>query len=70
MTTWLHRRYDEIGMGIGAAGAFSSMAQQMFAPMNTAPAPQAQPFRQAPSGRFTRQGAAPAAPAQENPMEV
>lgn len=68
-----------IGMGIGAAGAFSSMAQQMFAPMNTAPAPQAQPFQQAPSGRFTQQGAAPAAPAapatpatpaQENPMEV
>lgn len=62
-----------MGMGIGAASVFGSMAQQMFAPMNTTPPPQPQPFQQASSGRFTQQGAAPvpqAEPPQENPMEV
>lgn len=62
-----------MGMGMAAGGAFSSMAQQMFSPMNNgSPAQQqTQPFQQSPSGRFSQQGTneqAPAAP--EDPMEV
>lgn len=65
-----------MGMGMAAGGAFSSMAQQMFAPMSSGtPVQQPQPFQQAPSGRFGQpsQGSNPqtsSAPTQEDPMEV
>ncbi|MBR0132527.1 MAG: SPFH domain-containing protein [Lachnospiraceae bacterium] len=42
-----------MGMGIGAAGAFGSIAQQVFAPANNGFAPQS-PIQQQPSGRFTQ----------------
>ena len=62
-----------MGMGIGAAGAFNSMAQQMFAPMNTGfPAQPQQPVQPTPSGRFT-QGAPQPQPQQaaaEDPIEL
>lgn len=44
-----------LGMGMAAGGAFGSMAQQMFAPMNHQE-PQ-QPVQQGPSGRFTQRNA-------------
>lgn len=65
-----------MGMGMAAGGAFSSMAQQVFAPMSSGtPVQQPQPFQQAPSGRFGQpsQGSNPqtsSAPTQEDPMEV
>lgn len=62
-----------MGMGIGAAGAFSSMAQQMFMPMNNGFSSQPQqPVQPTPSGRFTQQGAAQpqAQHDTEDPMEV
>ena len=44
-----------MGMGMAAGGAFSNMAQQMFAPMNQGTyTQQAQPFQQQPSGRFNQ----------------
>ena len=54
-----------LGMGFAAGGAFGSMAQQMFAPMNPAANQGAMPG-QAPSGRFSQQ--APAQP-QANPYQ-
>lgn len=62
-----------LGMGIGAGGAFGSMAQQMFAPMNTGftqqPVP---PIQSPPSGRFTQKNSqsSPAQETKEDPMEV
>ena len=44
-----------LGMGMAAGGAFSSIAQQMFAPMNHQETPQ--PVQQGPSGRFTQRNA-------------
>ncbi len=62
-----------IGMGVAAGGAFASMAQEMFAPMHRAATPP-QPVQQPASGRFVQQGAqsaaAPAAAAQQDPVEV
>lgn len=61
-----------MGMGIGAGSVFGSMAQQMFAPMNTAtPQPQ-QPTTPTPSGRFTQRGAeqSPSVNASEDPIEI
>ena len=47
-----------LGMGMAAGGVFGGMAQQMFSPMNNQQNMQAQqPIQQAPSGRFTQQGA-------------
>jgi membrane protease subunit (stomatin/prohibitin family) len=43
-----------IGMGMAAGGAFGSMAQQMFAPMQQQPTPSSAPQ---PSGRFTQKPA-------------
>ncbi len=61
-----------VGMGVAAGGAFGAMAQQMFTPMNGAVAQQ--PVQQAPSGRFSQVGAAPAqTPAQvpsEDPLQT
>lgn len=65
-----------MGMGMAAGGAFSSMAQQMFAPMSSStPVQQPQPFQQAPSGRFSsppqpNNTQTPPSPSQEDPMEV
>lgn len=65
-----------IGMGIGAAGAFGSIAQQVFAPANNGFAPQqpVNPGAAAPSGRFTQKGAeekpAESSGAAEDPVEV
>ena len=63
-----------MGMGIGAAGAFGSIAQQVFAPAQNGFAPQqpTNPTQNAPSGRFTQKSAAPATPAgnAEDPMET
>ena len=62
-----------MGMGIGAAGAFGAMAQQMFAPMNNGVVPQQQtPIQNTPSGRFTQQksGTNSANEAKEDPIEV
>jgi membrane protease subunit (stomatin/prohibitin family) len=61
-----------IGMGIGAGSVFGSMAQQMFAPMTTAPVQHQQPTTPTPSGRFTQRSAEQSAPAasNEDPMEV
>lgn len=47
-----------LGMGIGAAGAFGAIAQQVFAPVNSYPQPPQQPAPSAISGRFTQQSAA------------
>lgn len=55
-----------IGMGMAAGGAFGSMAQQMFAPMQNAQ-PQ-QPIQAQPSGRFSQQGA-PSAPSSSHSEE-
>lgn len=55
-----------MGMGMAAGGMFNSMAQQMFSPMQSAPAQQ--PIQQGPSGRFVQKGAE-STPA-EDPMEV
>lgn len=51
-----------MGMGMAAGGMFNSMAQQMFSPMQSAPAQQ--PIQQGPSGRFVQKGAE-AAPAED-----
>lgn len=61
-----------IGMGIGAGSVFGSMAQQMFAPMTTAPVQHQQPTTPTPSGRFTQRSAEQSATAasNEDPMEV
>ena len=64
-----------MGMGMAAGGAFSSMAQQMFAPMSSTPVQQPQPFQQAPSGRFStppqqNNTQTSPSPSQEDPMEV
>lgn len=61
-----------VGMGIGAGSVFGSMAQQMFAPMTTAPVQPQQPTTPTPSGRFTQRSAEQSAPAtsNEDPMEV
>lgn len=63
-----------MGMGMAAGGAFGSMAQQMFSPMsNAAPVQQAQPYQQAPSGRFTQQSTndqPQSTNSSEDPMEV
>lgn len=65
-----------MGMGMAAGGAFSSMAQQMFAPMSSStPVQQPQPFQQAPSGRFSsppqpNNTQTSPSPSQEDPMEV
>lgn len=61
-----------VGMGIGAGSVFGSMAQQMFAPMTTAPVQHQQPTTPTPSGRFTQRSAEQSAPAasNEDPMEV
>lgn len=61
-----------MGMGMGAGSVFGSMAQQMFAPMATAPAQSQQPATPAPSGRFTQRNAdqPSPAPSYEDPMEV
>lgn len=58
-----------MGMGMAAGGVFSSMAQQMFTPMQQTPVQQ--PIQQGPSGRFVQKGseATPVASA-EDPMEV
>lgn len=62
-----------LGMGMAAGGAFGSMAQQMFAPMSTAPTAQAMP-QQGASGRFVQEGAQPATGnngiSADDPMEV
>lgn len=51
-----------MGMGMAAGGIFGSMAQEMFKPMNNGFSQQPQqPQQPAPSGRFTQQGAQPAA---------
>ena len=57
-----------MGMGIAAGGAFGSMAQQMFAPMNNS---QQQPQQQAPQrgSRFVQQSAVQQEK-KEDPMEV
>ena len=63
-----------MGIGIGAAGTFGSIAQQVFAPAQNGFAPQqsTNPIQNAPSGRFTQESAAPATPAgnAEDPMET
>lgn len=59
-----------MGMGIGAAGAFGSIAQQVFTPAGNNFGQQ--PVQQAPSGRFSQspEQAQPAQPVHEDPMEV
>lgn len=68
-----------LGMGLGASGAFGSIAQQVFAPVTGSGIPQQQqpPTTQAtPSGRFTQRTAQPTnptqttAPVQEDPIAV
>ena len=67
-----------LGMGIGAAGAFGSIAQQVFAPMTKDFSQSPQPVQTAPSGRFVQNGAFPSAPTAtptstvsvDDPMEV
>ena len=63
-----------MGMGIGAAGAFGSIAQQVFTPANNGFAPQqpSNPTQNAPSGRFTQNGATTATSTDnaEDPVEV
>lgn len=56
-----------LGMGIGAAGAFSAIAQQVFTPVNSYPQQPQQPAPAPVSGRFTQRSAAqqPPQPAQE-----
>jgi membrane protease subunit (stomatin/prohibitin family) len=58
-----------LGMGMAAGGAFGSMAQQMFAPMNST---QQQATQQAPtrSSRFVQQSAVIHQEQKEDPMEV
>lgn len=64
-----------LGMGVAAGGAFTNMAQQMFAPINSQPQQQVQQqVTPQPSGRFTQkheetQSAAPEAP-REDPVAV
>ena len=61
-----------LGMGVAAGGAFSNMAQQMFAPMGSQPQPQA-PISPQPSGRFTQKNDNPTPPDQppkEDPVAV
>ncbi|MCM1062443.1 MAG: SPFH domain-containing protein [Eubacterium sp.] len=61
-----------MGMGVGAGGIFGSMAQQMFAPINTvAPQPQ-QPTAPVSSGGFTQSGAeqTPSSATGGDPMEI
>lgn len=49
-----------IGMGIGAAGAFGAIAQQVFSPITNEFVQRSQtPIQSQPSGRFTQQGAEP-----------
>ena len=67
-----------LGMGIGAAGAFGSIAQQVFAPMTKDFSQSPQPVQTAPSGRFVQNGASPSTPTAtptstvsvDDPMEV
>lgn len=59
-----------LGMGLGASGAFGSIAQQVFAPVTGSGIPQQQqpPATQAtPSGRFTQRTAQPTNPPQTPP---
>ena len=58
-----------LGMGLGASGAFGSIAQQVFTPV-TGGIPQQQPPQApqtGPSGRFTQKNAQPAEPSQTQP---
>ena len=63
-----------MGMGFGAAGAFGSIAQQVFAPAQNGFAPQqpTNPTQNAPSGRLTQKNSASVTPAvnAEDPMET
>lgn len=60
-----------IGVGMSAMGAFSSMAQQMFVPLNNNPSVQQQPVTHAPSGRFAATAAsAPSTSTSEDPVQV
>lgn len=58
-----------LGMGLGASGAFGSIAQQVFAPVTSSGIPQQQPpaTQAAPSGRFTQRTAQPTNPHQTPP---
>lgn len=59
-----------LGMGLGASGAFGSIAQQVFAPVTGSGIPQQQqpPATQAtPSGRFTQRTTQPTNPPQTPP---
>ncbi len=46
-----------VGVGMGAAGVMGTIAQQTFAPMTERQPQQQTPFQNAPSGRYTQQGA-------------
>ncbi len=67
-----------LGMGLGASGAFGSIAQQVFAPVTGSGIPQQQPptTQATPSGRFTQRTAQPTnptqttTPVQEDPIAV
>ena len=64
-----------MGMGIGVAGAFGSIAQQVFAPAQNgfAPQPPTNPTQHTPSGRFTQKSTTPASTDNtiaEDPIEV
>jgi membrane protease subunit (stomatin/prohibitin family) len=57
-----------LGMGIAAGGAFGSMAQQMFAPMQQQTSPPAAPQ---PSGRFTQKSTeTPQSSAVDDPVAI
>ena len=60
-----------MGMGIGAGGAFGSMAQQMFAPMNTDFSDSCQAsIPTGISGRFIQENTVGAKPTQEDPKQT